>query len=195
MIDQHHEEAMAKKVKIVHCCGFDSIPSDLGVLALQDAVRSETNETLDSVVLYVGPSKGGVSGGTFASMFGILARSKDSSVRKVLGNPYALNPSVSPKGVDGQDQMHLQWDSAQGAWTAPFVMASINARVVRRSNALMGYGYGQSFRYKEVTAFPKGFKGWCMGAGLTVGLGAFVMSALFPPTRWVLRLFCSPQSG
>ena len=62
MIDQHHEEAMAKKVKIVHCCGFDSIPSDLGVLALQDAVRSETNETLDSVVLYVGPSKGGVSG-------------------------------------------------------------------------------------------------------------------------------------
>ena len=195
MIDQHHEQAKSKKIKIVHCCGFDSIPSDLGVLVLQNAVQSETNDTLSKIVLYVGPSKGGISGGTFASMFGIFERSKDRSVRRVLGNPYGLNPVNLPKGQDGQDQMHLAWDPKQGVWTAPFVMAAINTKVVRRSHALMGFNYGSEFRYKEVTAFPKGVKGWCMGAALTLGLGAFVMSAVFPPTRWILQHSILPKPG
>ena len=195
MIDRHHEEAKRNKVKIVHCCGFDSIPSDLGVLALQHAVQSETGRPLQNIRLYVGPSKGGVSGGTIASMFGILGRAKEPHVRKILGNPYALNPKGSPRGQDGQDQVTLAWAPKQKVWTAPFVMAAINSRVVRRSHALMGFCYGQDFQYQEVTAFPKGLKGWSMGAGMTIGLGAFVMAAVFPPSRWLLKKYFLPRPG
>ena len=195
MVDQHHAEAEASQVKIVHCCGFDSIPSDLGVLVLQSAAIAETGQPLEEVTLYVGPSKGGVSGGTIASMFGILGRAKEPRVRRVLGNPYALNPKDGPKGKDGQDQMHLRWDAKQLVWTAPFVMAAINSRVVRRSHALSQFCYGESFRYKEVTAFPKGFKGWTMATGMTFGLGAFVMAAVFPPSRWLLRKYFLPRPG
>jgi short subunit dehydrogenase-like uncharacterized protein len=195
MIDAHHEMANEQKLRIVNCCGYDSIPSDLGVLVLQNHVFAKHSVYLKDIQLYVGPTKGGISGGTISSMMGIMAHATNPKVRRVLGNPYALNPKDKVKGPDGSDQMGLKWEPKQGVWTAPFVMASINSRVVRRSHALSGYPYGTDFKYQECTAFPKGLKGWTMAAGLTAGLAGFISVSAFSPTRWFLQRAFLPDPG
>lgn len=193
MIDAHHETASQKKIKIVHFCGFDSIPSDLGVLALQNDAKAAS--PLKKISLYVGPIKGGLSGGTIASMLGTISRVKEKKVRRVLGNPYALNPDPKLKGRDGPDQMTLRWDEQYQFWTAPFVMASVNTRVVRRTHSLHGMPYGDDFQYREVTAFPKGFRGWRRAATLTFGLTTVLGLMAVSPTRWLLKRFFFPKPG
>ena len=82
--------------------------------------------------------RGAFSGGTFASMLNAVEEAKrDLQARKALGNPYGLNPRGETSGPDGSDQSSVKWDADVDSWTAPFVMAAINTRVVRRSNAVM----------------------------------------------------------
>ena len=91
----------------MHCCGFDSIPSDLGVLMLQKASMERHGKPLSEIKLLVGKTKGGLSGGTLASMLNMVENFSDSKVRKSLGNPYALNPKDGVRGPDGSDQRRL----------------------------------------------------------------------------------------
>ena len=70
-----------------------------------------------------------------------------------------------------------------GQWIAPFIMASVNTRVVRRSNALLGFPYGKQLRYSEVTGMKKGVRAGLKAAALTAGLGLFVGSLMFGATR------------
>lgn len=195
MIDAHHEDARQKRLRIVHCCGFDSIPSDLGCLMMQDAMHEKYGVYADVVKYYAGPSKGGFSGGTIVSLADVIAEAKKKDVRRILGNPYSLNPPNSPKGPDGSDQMGMRWDSDIQRWTAPFVMASINTRIVRRSHALLGYPYGENFRYNEVMSMPKGWRGWWMAAGITLGLGSFATLISWKPTRKLLEYTVLPAPG
>lgn len=195
MIDRHHEAAVRDHVRIVHCCGFDSIPSDIGVYLLQTQSRKSLGTTQVHVDFYAGKSKGGFSGGTVASMMLMMEQAKDSKKRKILGNPYGLNPKDGFRGPDGSDQMGLKFDKKISMWTAPFIMAGINTRVVRRSNALLGYKYGKDFRYREVMSLPKGFRGWSMGLSITALLAGFVLAASIPPIRtYVLSRFL-PKPG
>lgn len=195
MIDAHHEEAQAKGVRIVHCCGFDSVPSDMGVFFLQQQAHLKWGKPATSISMYVEASRGGVSGGTIASMMQILEAAKERSVRRVLGNPYALNPKDGVRGPDGSDQSTVKWSAEINKWTAPFVMAGINTRVVRRSNAVMGYAYGEDFSYSEVVAMKKGLKGWVTAQGLTLGLGAFVGLAVMGWTRSLMQATVLPAPG
>lgn len=188
IIDRHHSAAVDSGARIVHCCGFDSIPSDLGVLMLQDAARERFRQPCDDVRFFVGRSKGGLSGGTAASLLGVLDEARrDSSVRKMLLDAYSLNPEGERDGPDGPDQKGLRYDSAINAWTAPFVMGAINTRIVRRSNALLGYPYGKSFRYAESMRLPPGRKGKLLGRGIVVGFGAGMVLGSIPPTRRLLE--------
>jgi short subunit dehydrogenase-like uncharacterized protein len=195
MIDAHHEEAQKKGVRIVHCCGFDSVPSDMGVFFLQQQAQKTWGKPASSISMYVEASRGGVSGGTIASMMQILEAAKDRSVRRVLGNPYALNPDDGVRGPDGSDQSTVKWSDAINKWTAPFVMAGINTRVVRRSNAVTDYAYGEDFSYSEVVAMKKGLKGWTSAQGLTLGLGAFVALAVMGWTRSLMQATVLPAPG
>lgn len=195
MIDAHHETAQQKRLRIVHCCGFDSIPSDLGCLMMQDAMHKKYGVYADEVRYYAGPSKGGFSGGTVVSLANVLVESKKKEVRRILGNPYSLNPPHSPKGLDVSDQMGIRWDSEIQRWTAPFVMAAINTRMVRRSHALLGYPYGEQFRYSEVMCTPKGWRGWFMATSITLGLGSFATLMAFSPTRKLLQATMLPAPG
>ena len=139
MIDAHQTAAEASGARIVNCCGFDSIPSDLGTLVLQDAAEKRHGRPCDRVTLYVDRVKGGMSGGTIASMKNLMEEAeKDPEVRRIFGHPYALNPEGEREGPDGSDARGVG-RSPDGRWTAPFVMAAINTRIVRRSNALLGY--------------------------------------------------------
>jgi short subunit dehydrogenase-like uncharacterized protein len=188
MIDLHHSEAKRTGAKIVHCCGFDSIPSDLGVLMMQEHARKKFGRALSSVKFLLRSMSGGISGGTIASAL-LLAEEmgKDPSLRKRVGNPYVLDPDYEGRGPDKNDQFSVKWDEDAQAWTGPFVMAAINTRVVRRSNALQGYAYGKDFRYSEVMGFKKGLKGALTASGITAGLGAFFLTAASSPGRSLLK--------
>jgi short subunit dehydrogenase-like uncharacterized protein len=187
MIDAHHEQARAQGVRIVHCCGFDSIPSDMGVFFLQKTAMERFGHPMSKVSFYMEKSKGTLSGGTIASMLKIMEDAKKSKVRKVLLNPYALNPDDGVRGPDRGDQNTTRWDEEAGVWTAPFIMAGINTRVVRRSNALMGYPYGEDFSYREVMSLKTGFKGWARATTFNLGLGGFAALAAVGPTRALLK--------
>lgn len=195
MIDQHHASAQKNKVRIVHCCGFDSIPSDLGCFMMHEAMQEKYGVPCTTVKAYLGKSKGGVSGGTIASMMGMMDRASDPKVRKVLGNPYALDPTDAPAGPPSQDQRSVEWDPELKMWLSPFVMASINTRIVRRSNALQDYAYGKDFLYHEATGTPQGLKGWWRATSATWGLGAFMLFMTRKTGRTLLQKYILPAPG
>ena len=191
MIDLHHEAAIKQKCRIVHFCGFDSIPSDIGTWMIQEEYRKYSQQYLDEICFYMGPSKGGFSGGTIASMLHIFEQVGDKKIRRILGNPYALDPDDGVKKPRVSDNTGLSFDKDINKWIGPFIMASTNTRAVRRSHALQGYPYGPNFLYKEVMSMPNLF----MALGLTLGLTSFVSLVAFPPTRKILQKFFLPKPG
>lgn len=179
MIDAHDEGARASGARIVHCCGFDSIPSDLGVWMMHGEMRARGRQ-LGRVDGFFGESSGRFSGGTVASLLGVIDEARrDPETRKILGDPYSLGGS----GPDGGDARGVRWEPRLGKWTAPFVMAAINTRVVRRSNAVLGFPYGKELRYSESMSMPRGVKGLVTATGLTAFLGGFVAASQVGPLR------------
>jgi short subunit dehydrogenase-like uncharacterized protein len=176
-----HGEAQSRKVRIVHSCGFDSIPSDLGVFLLHQAIGD-----LQDTTLVVAAMKGGFSGGTLASMKGqIDEASADKAVRKIVFDPYAL-------GGDGPATRDLRKvvRHKQLGWIGPFVMATYNTRIVRRSHALNHYG--PDFTYREVQRY----KDPATALAFTAGLGALAGGLAFGPTRKVLdKVLPDPGEG
>jgi short subunit dehydrogenase-like uncharacterized protein len=196
MIAKHHAAAQAAGVQLVHCCGFDSIPSDLGVLTLQQFAQTTYGAPCEEVALAVVRSKGGVSGGTTASMLGTIeALRADPSLRRVLGNPYSLLPEGHPPGPRVPDQMGPRFDPLLGRWTAPFIMAAVNTRVVHRSNALLGDAYGAGFRYREVVQCARGPKGAVIAGALSAAIGGLVGALAWSPSRRLLTRYALPAPG
>lgn len=195
MIDAHHERAESEGTKIVHACGYDSIPSDLGVLLAQHAFHERFGRWASEVRGVVGATKGGMSGGTIASMIGVIDQARDPQQRRVIGNPYSLNPKDGVRGADGSDLRRAVFDRELNRWVAPFVMAGINTRVVRRSHALLDYPYGASFKYSEVLGFKRGFRGGMKARVGTTLLGALMMMIMVRPTRALLQKTLLPKPG
>jgi len=196
-IDENHARAQETGARIVHSAGFDSIPSDLGVLLLHEAFRAR-GKALASAAFFCGPMKGGMSGGTVASMMGMLdAASHDRDLRRLVGDPYALLPDrTKDRGPDGRDQRDVRYEPRIGQWTGPFVMAAINTRVVRRSNALLDFAYGRGFAYGEAMSFGRGPRGLARALSATAALGALVGVASFAPGRKLLApLLPAPGKG
>ncbi|MDB4995693.1 MAG: putative rane protein, partial [Myxococcaceae bacterium] len=196
-IDRNDGRARESGARIVHACGFDSLPSDLGVLMVHDHAKRTWNEDLAWDKMFAGETSGGFSGGTIATMFELLtAAKKDKTMRRLLGNPYALDPrDGGHRGPDGGDARGVRYDDDLRMWTGPFLMASTNTRVVRRSNALLDHAYGPSFRYSEAMSFGRGPKGFAMATAVTAGLGAFILAATVTPTRKLLERTLLPAPG
>ena len=149
-----------------------------------------------SNVTYEGTVIGTFSGGTMASMMNLVREARaDREVARVLMNPYGLNPEGERKGADKGDQRGVKFDETAQVWTAPFIMAGINTKVVRRSHALQGYPYGRDFRYHEATMMGKGVPGWLRAAAMSVGLGGFVFLASLGPTRRLLERYLLGSTG
>jgi short subunit dehydrogenase-like uncharacterized protein len=196
MIDAHEDKARATGARIVHACGFDSIPSDLGTLFIQRSMQAEERRHCDEVKLRVRKMKGAFSGGTVASLLNALDEAaRDPAARRALGHPYSLNPAGEQSGPDGGDQRTPVYDADFVSWTAPFVMASVNTRVVRRSNAVMGFPYGRDFRYSEAVTTGAGTMGWTRAVSMTAALGAFVGAASMGPARRLMNRLFLPQPG
>ena len=161
LIDNFHEEAKSKKIKIVNSCGFDSIPSDIGVYFIQNEIKKVYKNYAKSIKMRVAGIRGGISGGTYGSINNLLKESyADRNVFKVLNNPYGLNPKDKMEGMDKKDLRKIIFDKESNSWIYPFIMAGINTKIVRRSNALSNFKYGKDFRYEEATMSGKGISGF-----------------------------------
>ena len=196
MIDAHHERAIKTGARIVHCCGFDSVPMDIGTWFLQTEARERFGSHCASISLFVKATKGTASGGTLASMMNLIKESRENrEIARVLVKPYSLNPEGERDGPDGREQQKVVFRDDAKSWTAPFIMAGINTKVVRRSHALLGYPWGKEFRYDESVLTGKGIGGWFKGFTMTLVLGGLVLGASFGPTRRFLQRFVLAKPG
>jgi short subunit dehydrogenase-like uncharacterized protein len=184
MIDAHHERARATGARLVVSCGFDSIPSDLGTFALQEEFIARFGRPASSVTALYGEMSGGMSGGTIASgMQTAIEAGEDREVRRLLADPHALDPDPRAPRAPVPDERSIGWDASLGVFTAPFVMAPFNTRIVRRGHALAGFPYGEGFRYREVMSAPGTARGLATAVAFTAGLGALAFAFGRPRLR------------
>jgi len=195
VIDANEQVAKSSGARIVHCCGFDSIPSDLGVWFLQRAALERFGSPCNRVRLRVKAAKGSLSGGTFASMLNIVEQARaNPDLARMLKNPYAICPPEQRSGERQPSVNGPKFDPVLKSWSAPFIMAAINTRVVHRANALQDYAWGREFRYDEAVLTGPGFGGRVKATALSAGMGAFALAASVKPGRAVLKRFL-PESG
>ncbi|BDE15117.1 MULTISPECIES: saccharopine dehydrogenase family protein [Mycobacterium] len=205
-IDLYHKQAADTGARIVHACGFDSIPSDLSVFALYRAAQRDGTGELDDTNLVVRSMRGGASGGTIASVLEVLrTASEDPEARRQMTDPYTLSTDRSAEPELGsQPDLPLRRGrhiapELDGVWTAGFLMAPYNTRIVRRSNALLDWAYGRRFRYSETMSVGSSPVAPLASAVVT-GLGNVMMGLgsryfrLLPP-RLVERVVPKPGTG
>lgn len=199
MIDTHQNQARVTGARIVHACGHDSIPSDLGVQFLHEAARARFGAPCTRIATRITRMKGGFSGGTAASFVNAMKlRETDPTFDNVSRDPYALCPEGERDGPDGPDRMmplEATWDANLNAWTKPYFMGPMNSKVVRRTNAIMGYPYGRSFSYEETALTRAGIGGWWAAIRYALFARLLLMAMANPKTRAWLQRRVLPKSG
>lgn len=205
-IDRYHKQAADNRARIVHACGFDSLPSDMSVYALYRAACDDgTGDLLDTDFVVRGAS-GGASGGTLATMIEVLSSAADDpKARRQLFDPYTLSSDRSAEPRLGPEP-DLSWRRGQdiapeleGIWTAGFAMAPVNTRIVRRSNGLLDWAYGRRFRYAEhmsvgSSAAAPVLSGLATGMGkATFGVGGHLLKLV--PAGLLERVLPKPGTG
>jgi short subunit dehydrogenase-like uncharacterized protein len=197
-IEANDAPARRTGAAIVHACGFDSVPSDLGVWSVHRHAVATGAGGLTGVTGLLTGARGGVSGGTVDSMRAQLAEVNSSGeLRRIVGDPHALDVGTTGVARPGpRDRLGVTWDPDLGYWLAPFVMAPVNTRVVRRSHALLDGAYGPRFRYREAVGARGRFRG--AGAALaTAGATAALVAGMsWGPSRRLLdRVLPAPGAG
>ncbi|MDF1765871.1 MAG: saccharopine dehydrogenase NADP-binding domain-containing protein [Gammaproteobacteria bacterium] len=195
MIERYEPAAQKSGARIVHSCGFDSIPSDMGVKHLQQAAESAFGVRCNRIKMRVVKMKGGASGGTVASGLNVYREAaKDPALRAELRDMYSLCPP-GHSFTARQPSVNVEYDEDSGSWAAPFIMASINTRIVLRSNALWPGHYATNFVYDEALLMGAGEKGRKAAKRLALGMkwGMFAM-AISPLRALAQRLFL-PKPG
>ncbi|MDD9942952.1 MAG: saccharopine dehydrogenase NADP-binding domain-containing protein [Myxococcales bacterium] len=194
MIDLCGPAAERTGARLVHCCGFDSIPADLGVLFMQELACEQLGGPCNHVRARVMDMRGGISGGTLASMQTLLDEARhDAEVHRLLLDPYALSPPGQYPRLDAVDAM-FPWYDPDFGWTAPFAMSGTNTRIVRRSNALMGYRYGCDFRYEEALGTGDGAPGLAVATAVATATNSALYWMTLPPLR-ALTQWVQPRPG
>jgi short subunit dehydrogenase-like uncharacterized protein len=196
MIDRHHEQAAEQGTRIVPCCGFDSVPSDIGALLIATEVRRASGQTCVRIKA-CHSIRGGLNGGTLASLLNIA----EAGALDQLADPFLLNPP-GPLPADRAahaDPLAPRHDSDFKAWLAPFVMAAINTRIVRRSAALTprrGSPYAPGMVYQEYLRTGRGPIGAAVATGMAGGIGVGIVGMRVGAWRAALRkLLPAPGQG
>ena len=196
MLQRYESAARQSGARIVHCCGFDSIPSDLGVHFLQRQAMQLLGAPCIRVKMRVKAMRGGFSGGTVASMMNVVKEAAaDPSLRRELADPYSLCPPQAAPRVLQPEVNSAQFDTDFDTWVAPFVMSGINTRIVQRTNYLSEAAYGAEFLYDEAVLTGRGTKGRLAAIAASVGISAFTLAAAMSPTRAILEKFALPKPG
>ena len=198
-IDAADAAARASGARIVHTCGFDSIPSDIGVLLLHEAAKADCHGELGETTFVVKRMRGSASGGTIDTLRTTVDTvRKDPASRRLLLDPYSLSPDRPDEPDLGpeRDPVKPLRDDRLGGWLAPFVMGSVNTRVVRRSNALRDHAYGRQFRYRELMLTGGGPLGLAKATAVAGGIAGMFAGLATPGARQVLdRVLPDPGEG
>ena len=182
-VDATDARARGTGARLVHACGYDSVPSDLGVHLLHRAAVAAGDEDGLTDVQALVAARGGVSGGTVASLLGEAeAVRTDPRARRLHADPHALSPDRAAE-PGGQPQLMTPPHRVAGRWAAPSVMAPFDARVVRRSNALTGWAYGRGLRYAEQLDAGRGPAGLLRAAALAGATALGAAALALGPTR------------
>jgi short subunit dehydrogenase-like uncharacterized protein len=191
MIEQYQRTAEQSGARIVHCCGFDSIPSDMGTWFVQQAMQEQHGVAAKRVRGRVGKARGAASGGTVASLLGVMEEAAGNpALRGLLRDKYCLYPGGESPGPRVSDQHTPVFDPCFRQWTTPFVMALINERVVRRTNALLGFPWGRDFNYDESQLCSSR----AQALAISLGMGAGMLAASSAVGRSALSRFL-PKPG
>jgi short subunit dehydrogenase-like uncharacterized protein len=197
MIGTYASQAQESGARIVHCCGFDSIPFDLGVHFLQREAQARFRQPCTTVKMRVKSMRGGFSGGTFASVMNLVKEvAANPALRRELADPYSLCPAGYAPRVRQHNVRFAEYDADFSAWTAPFIMGALNTRIVQRTNALQRQAYGREFRYDEAVMTGRGLRGQATAAAVSAGLAAFMGAGAIGPARSLLARFLpAPGEG
>ena len=191
-----HERARASGARVVHACGFDSVPSDLGVRLLAERAAADGEGTLGATSLHVVSMRGGLSGGTIDSgRQQQVATAGRPDLRRVVADPEALTGGTL-SGRSRRSHPVLTREPGSDVWSGPFVMGGFNRQVVLRTDALLGWSYGPDFDYREVVDTGRGPLGVVGAAALAGGTAALMGGLSFGPTRRLLdRVLPAPGAG
>jgi short subunit dehydrogenase-like uncharacterized protein len=196
LIERHHDQAAADGTRIIPCCGFDSVPSDLGSYLVVRHMQRELGVPCKAVKAYF-QVYGGFNGGTLASLFNLYDSGQVAQAR----DPFLLNPPAAhgKEEIEGsRDPVLPGYDADLGAWVGPFFMGPINTRVVRRSQALFSQWqnpYGPDFKYQEYLKFDSPLAG-PKAIGVTAAMSLFQGALQLSPIRRLLQsLLPQPGSG
>lgn len=195
MIAKYEAIAQQSGARIVHCCGFDSIPSDLGVYYLQQQAKIQFGEPCIRVKMRVKAAQGGVSGGTAASGINLIQEAiANPDTKTALKNPYILCPNKTETPNHPPALIPVQADETFGEWITPFVMAGVNTPIVLRSNALQNWDYNKDFQYDEAMLSGEGIGGWFKAQSLQVGLNSLGIAAAIAPAL-LEKIIPAPGEG
>ncbi len=177
LIVRHHAAARDQGVRIVNCCGFDSIPHDLGALYTVQKIGPAAPITLEGFV----QAKGAISGGTWHSAINAF------SDLSQMGRSAKASRGARDERI-GSVKPRVHFEKAIGGWAVP--MPTIDPQIVLRSaKALDAYGprfrYGHYMRMKSLAGV----------AGLGLSVGAVVALAQLPMTRDLLLKWKAPGEG
>lgn len=201
IIDKHHDAARQKKIKIVPCCGFDCIPSDMGCYFMVSALKDQ-HLIPEEVRFILNDASGTFSNGTCSTMLHLFASSSFKQLAALM-NPFCLNPKdkndslIYPAGGllkawRASDKLFPEFESVFKFWTIPYIMQGIDCRLVNRANAINNWVYGEDFVFSERMRVESMF--FAIFASLIIPVIAALM--LFTPTRVVLSwLIPAPGTG
>lgn len=194
LIDRYHQPAATDGTRIIPFCGFDSVPSDLGSYLVARHLQRELGQTCREVKAYF-QMYGGVNGGTLATALNLYETGQAAQARDL----FLLNPPgehSKEESARNHDPALPQYDKDVAAWVGPFIMGTINTRVVRRSSALFEQWqapYGPGFSYQEYLKFSGPF-GLAQAVGLTTGTALFE-AALQSPIRNLIKPILPPPGA
>jgi len=149
VLTKYEEAARKSGARIVFSCGFDSIPSDLGVQFLQEQAQAKFGRPLSRVKCRAKGLVGEASGGSVASFGATMEVMKAKpEMFAVFGNAFALTPGFEGPQQPAGDKKIFE-EELNGS-SGPFAMAAINSKNVHRSNLMLGHPYGKDFVYDEM---------------------------------------------
>lgn len=196
MLSRYQEAAITSGARLIPCCGFDAVPSDLGVYYVQQHAHQHFQQACIEINTRITQLKGKFSGGTYASIFNLLAEvSENPSIKKAITSPYCFCPSDHPYRQKQVRHQNATYDEKINAWIAPFIMEFINSRIVHRSNALLNHRYGTEFLYDEALATGGGRKGRKRASKITYGLWGLMLCGTFPWLRQIVQRWFLPKPG
>ena len=178
---EHHVTALRTGARLVHACGFDSVPHDLGAYYTVQQLPSDQPITLRGVVR----SGGRFSGGTFHSAMDQFARARQARATYAARRRAEKRPEGrTSRAVRGKPHR----DPVLGYWLLP--LPTIDGTIVARSGAALA-SYGPEFRYSHWA----GTKTLHYAVGGAVGVGALTLAAQVKPLRELVKSRVPQGSG